>query len=109
MPKLAMSIGETNLADAQALRKWLIESNGYLEVKILPDGSVAALMNLLFTRAICLGCHWEGWSNRYCFEDRALADLRFSELTSEDEVPAGHTATRIGSRPTGRPLFLFSS
>lgn len=71
-----------------------LPSMGYRDARVLPDGSVAALLDLLFTRAICLGCHEDGWTRRFCFEDRALADQRYVELQSEDDVPAGHVARR---------------
>ena len=72
-----------------------LPSMGYRAARVLPDGSVAALLDLIYTRAICLGCHAEGWTTRFCFEDRALADQRFIELHSEDDVPAGHVARRM--------------
>ena len=70
------------------------EDGGYIDVKVLPDGSIAALGDLLFTRAVHLGCHDFGWTSRFCFEDRALADKRYAELQSEDDEPAGFTARR---------------
>lgn len=66
----------------------------YREVRILPDGSIAGLLDLMFTRAICLSMNRDGYGARFCFEDRALADRRFQELTSEDDVPEGFTARR---------------
>lgn len=66
----------------------------YKQVKVLADGSIAAIGDLLFTRAIYLGCNDTGWSSRFCFENRALADQRFGELASEDDVPEGYTARR---------------
>lgn len=66
----------------------------YIAVRILPDGSVAALRDLLYTRAIFLGCDICGYARRFCFEDRALADQRFAELVSEDDEPAGWVARR---------------
>jgi hypothetical protein len=67
---------------------------GYRETKVLADGSVAAIGDLLFTRAIFLGCSEWGFARRFCFEDRALADQRFKELASEDDEPTGFTARR---------------
>ena len=66
----------------------------YLSVKVLPDGSIAALGDLMFTRAIYLGCDLYGYGNRFCFEDRQLADQRFAELQSEDDEPQGYIARR---------------
>jgi hypothetical protein len=67
---------------------------GYVDVKILPDGSIAALGDLLYTRAIHLGCHEYGWQRRFCFSDRSLADRCYAELQSEDDEPSGYIARR---------------
>jgi hypothetical protein len=66
----------------------------YLAVRLLPDGSIACLGDLLYTRAIILGADRYTWSHRFCFADRLLANKRFLELQSEDDVPAGYTARR---------------
>lgn len=66
----------------------------YLRVRILPDGTVAGLGELLTTRAIHLDLDMYGWSRRYCFADRDLASQRFDELQSADDVPQGFIASR---------------
>lgn len=66
----------------------------YLNVRVLADGSVAALTDLMYTRAILLDCNEWGFETRYCFADRALADQRFDELQSADDVPEGFIAHR---------------
>jgi len=66
----------------------------YRQVKALPDGSIAAIGDLIYTRAIYLGCDVWGYARRFCFDDKALADLRFSELVSEDDEPTGGIAKR---------------
>lgn len=83
----------TNHADAMRLAGWLLDQ-GYHRARVLDDGSVAAVQHLIYTRAILLGCHWQGWSARFCFADRALALQRYRELRSEDDVPAGYVARR---------------
>jgi hypothetical protein len=67
---------------------------GYLMVRVLPDNSIAALGELLFTRAIYLGVDRLGWERRFCFENRDLALKRFLALNSEDDEPEGYTARR---------------
>lgn len=67
---------------------------GHRQARVLPDGSVAGLIDLLTTRAIVLGCTEDGWSRRFCFADRQLADQRFAELQSEDDEPQGFIARR---------------
>lgn len=87
------TIATINQAAAESLAARL-PSMGYIAARVLPDGSVAALVRLISTRAICLGCTEEGWSRRFCFKDQALADQRFAELVTEDDVPAGFVARR---------------
>lgn len=65
-----------------------------LGVKILPDGSVACLVDLVTTRSIMLGVDEWAFTRRFCFTDRWLADLRWEELQSKDDIPAGYTARR---------------
>lgn len=79
----------------EALVAWLKSpENGYIDAKVLPDGSVAALHDLIFTRSIILGVNADTWVSRFCFKDRDLATRRFADLQSEDDVPAGYTAVR---------------
>ncbi len=66
----------------------------YVAVRVLDDGTIAALGDLMYTRAIFLDCEPLGWGRRFCFEDRALATQRFYELKSADDEPAGWTARR---------------
>lgn len=66
----------------------------YQEVRILPDGSIAALGELMFTRAVYLGCDELGWSRRFCFEDRPRANEEFEKLQSQHDTPTGWIARR---------------
>lgn len=91
-----------NRREAEGLCTWLVTSNGCMDARVLPDGTVAALQDLLFTRAIVLGCTRDGWAQRFCFEDRSLALQRYAELEGEDDVPAGSIATRQGVRSPAR-------
>lgn len=84
----------TDMLDAQRVVDDL--EGQYLRVRILPDGSVACIGDLLFTRAIYLGCTQWGFARRFCFADRHLADVRFDALQSEDDEPQGFTARRGG-------------
>lgn len=77
---------------AESIRK---DNPEYLEVKVLPDGSIAILVELAFTRAICLGADEVcPFTTRYCYEDRGKASELFQTLQSEDDVLTGYTATR---------------
>jgi hypothetical protein len=87
------AVAQVNLACAEALVARL-PTLGYIAARVLPDGSVAATIDLLHTRGLCLGVTADSWSTRFCFEDRSLADRRLAELVSEDDVPAGFVARR---------------
>ncbi|ARU04714.1 hypothetical protein CCO03_08530 [Comamonas serinivorans] len=76
------------------LKKIIQRYGGYIEVRELPDGSFAALGDLIYTRAIYLGCNAEGYSRRFCFSDRTRANTEFAALTSEDDEPSGWIARR---------------
>jgi hypothetical protein len=72
-----------------------IEALGdYRDVRLLPDGSIIAIGDLMFTRAIYMDVNPDGWGRRFCFEDRALADTEFQRLESEDQEPVGWIARR---------------
>jgi hypothetical protein len=78
-----------------------IASLGYTEARVLPDGSIAMIGDLLTTTAVYLGGTACGWERRYCFADSDLARLRFLELQSEDDEPQGWIARRP-ENPCGR-------
>lgn len=82
-------------ADAEQVAATVRELNpDAIEVRVLPDGSVAMLRDLLFTRAICLGCTTWGWASRFCYEDRDRANRVFQELQTENDEPVGWVARR---------------
>jgi hypothetical protein len=95
------SSAQVNLEEARSLSEHLKKNEGYVDCRVLEDGTVACLYDLLYTRAVVLGCTRDSWTNRFCFEDRSLATRRFNELKSEDDVPEGHIASRSVRRPGG--------
>lgn len=66
----------------------------YQEVRMLEDGTIVGIGNLMFTRAIYMDMHGQGWGRRFCFEDRALADEQYLALTTGDDEPTGWIARR---------------
>ena len=66
----------------------------YREVRVLKDGCIVGIGNMMFTRAIYMDMHADGWGKRFCFEDRALADAEYKKLQSEDDEPVGWIARR---------------
>lgn len=97
----AQSPSDISLEEAHRLSEHLVKNEGYIDCRVLEDGTVAGLYDLLYTRAVMLGCTRDSWTNRFCFEDRALATQRFHELKSEDDVPEGHIASRSVTSPRG--------
>lgn len=81
-------------AETDSLIERVREHGGYAIVRALPDGTIAALHDLMYTRAIYLDCNDHGWHTRFCFEDRQLATQRFNELQSCDDEPQGYIARR---------------
>ena len=72
----------------------IVKDRGYLDVKLLEDGSIIALGDLLYTRAIYLDIDLCGYGRRYCFSDRSLATNEFQRMKSSDEEPVGFIAQR---------------
>lgn len=69
-------------------------AGSYREVRMLEDGCIVGIGNLMFTRAIYMDMHADGWGRRFCFKDRALADAEYQRLTTGDEEPVGWIARR---------------
>jgi hypothetical protein len=95
-----VEIEEEYRAKQEELGKTLLRDNGkhYVAYRVLPDGSLALLVDLAFTRAICLGATEMSpfTTNRYCYADRNKATELFQKLQSEDDILEGYTATRKG-------------
>lgn len=66
----------------------------YIDTRTLEDGTVVALGDLMFTRAIYFDCDLVGHSKRFCYEDRTRAVVEFYRLTDGDTYPTGWIATR---------------
>lgn len=66
----------------------------YREIKVLPDGTIAAICDLFTTRSIMIDCDECTYKRRFCFKDRSLADEWFAKIKSANEVPTGYVARR---------------
>jgi len=77
----------------QKLKEYL-ESEGYFNVRILPDGVIGNL-DMIFTRAVMVELDWGGVRTRYCYEDRELAVQACNSLESIEQKPLdGYTAVK---------------
>lgn len=81
------------MTDAELLKD-IQDMGAYREVRLLEDGSIVAIGDLMFTRAIYMDVDRIGWGRRFCFEDRALADTEFQRITDGDQEPTGWIARR---------------
>lgn len=73
----------------------------YQWVRVLPDGSIAAVHRLTTTTAVFLGMDRCGWERRYCYEDSLQALEVLYALQSEDDEPEGWVARRPEPHPVG--------
>lgn len=71
-----------------------LKEQGYEDARLLADGSIVAIGNLMYTRAIYMDCTPTGFGRRFCFADRSLADTEFARLQTEDDEPTGWIARR---------------
>lgn len=66
----------------------------YDRIRTLEDGTVVAMRELMFTRAIFFDCDLTGFDKRFCFKDAELADAEFDRLVDIDSEPVGWIARR---------------
>lgn len=85
------------MSDTEMLH-FLIQ-NGYENLRTLEDGTIVGTINLMFTKALVVGLNWDGWEDRYCYEDRALAVRACLSIQSGDDQPLpGYVAERHSRR-----------
>jgi hypothetical protein len=73
----------------------------YQWVRVLDDGSIAAVGRLVTTTAVYLGMNRYGWERRYCYTDLIQALEVLYALKSEDDEPEGWVARRPEPHPMG--------
>ena len=74
-----------------------LERQGYYQLRMLPDGSIAGLSPLLFTTALCVGLTLNGWEYRFCYTEESRALHELNKLKTDNDVPSGWVARRYGS------------
>lgn len=70
----------------EALIKYLKESDGYVEFRVI-DGLVCGVTPFMFTWGFVIGLNYAGYKYRYCFHDllAALSALRTFDGTQDPE------------------------
>lgn len=66
----------------------------YQNVRVLDDGTIVGTTELAYTRAICIGLDYTGWSKRFCFENRSVAVSELQKLKTGNDEPEGYIARR---------------
>ena len=73
-----------------------LKEQGYENLKALDDGTIVGTLELMFTRAICIGLNEWSWEKRFCFQDREMAVTELNKLVEGDDEPTGYIARRNG-------------
>lgn len=71
-----------------------LREQGYENLRELPDETVVGTLELMYTRAICIGLNRWSWEKRFCFENKELALEELAKLTTGDDEPTGYIARR---------------
>lgn len=83
--------------EAERLVAYLEKRNDGYTCRVLDDGSVACMFDLLFSRAVAVGCTRETYAYRYCYESKRKAAFVFLKLRSQREEPDGYDVKREGA------------
>lgn len=88
----------------------ILSGNNYTHAKELPDGRVAAIMHLLYTRAI-VTLHPDTWrtcyEDRWCYSDLAKAAQALAEWDGTGEPQGWHKHPDTGRRrEDGKPEYV---
>lgn len=59
-----------NAENTKLVEQIVADGNGYLSFVELPNGNLAAMMQLMFTVAIVSGVSPTGYNNRWCYHNR---------------------------------------
>lgn len=80
--------------DPETLDLLMALREDYQWVRVLDDGSIAAVGHLVTTTAVYLGMTRYGWERRYCYTDSLQALEVLCALKSEDDEPEGWLTQR---------------
>lgn len=65
-----------------------LEAEGYISIRMLPNGKMAGLMQFMFTLGLVVGLDEHGHEYRYCYEHMLDAAKDLATCDSEGD-PAG--------------------
>ena len=67
--------------------KTSLESDGYKNLRKLPDGTWIGTMLMVFTTGLFVGLNQSGWRRRYCYERVSDAALAATEWNGQGDPP----------------------
>lgn len=72
-----------------------LKESGYFNLRVLDDGTVVGMGQLMFTTALYIGLSHDSWERRYCYENPLLAREALDALKTGDDFPLeGYVAKR---------------
>lgn len=71
-----------------------LRAQGYAHCRVLADGTVVGVGDLMFTRAIYIGLEEFGYDKRFCFSDGQEALRQLALLDSAESEPSNYIARR---------------
>jgi hypothetical protein len=74
---------------------WLLREADFIEARRLTDGTYVGVLNLMFTKGLCIGITpLTSYERRYCYESLGDALAEYRLLQTGDDVPSGWIARR---------------
>ena len=64
-----------------------LATQGYVALRIMPDGHLAGVSRFLFTYGLCTKVDWEGYGARWCFKDPMDAVRALAEWDGQGDPP----------------------
>lgn len=87
-----------------------LKSQGFIDVRKLPDGHWIGLLRLAFSMSVCVGIGYtESFTYRWCFNDNISATIFYSSATHLKEIPNEDLHDSIvGHRHTSQALIILN-
>lgn len=95
------SVDETIDPDLEAM----LRSEGYIALRLMPDGHIAGVNPFAFTFGLCTRLDWNGYEDRWCFEQPADALLALVLWNGEGDPPGPWIKRKGGPEYCNPKLF----
>jgi hypothetical protein len=64
-----------------------LASQGYISLRLMPDGHVAGVNPFLWTYGLCTKLDWNGYDDRWCFESPISALIALADWDGKGDPP----------------------